>query len=43
MEVILLKDVEKVGLRGEVVDVAPGYARNFLSDQGVRWLKTCGI
>jgi large subunit ribosomal protein L9 len=30
MEVILLQDVEKVGLRGEVLDVARGYARNFL-------------
>ena len=30
MEVILLSDVEKVGLRGDVVDVARGYARNFL-------------
>ena len=30
MEVILLQDVEKVGLRGEVVNVARGYARNFL-------------
>jgi large subunit ribosomal protein L9 len=30
MEVILLKDVEKIGLRGEVVSVARGYARNFL-------------
>jgi large subunit ribosomal protein L9 len=30
MDVILLKDVEKVGLRGEVVSVARGYARNFL-------------
>jgi large subunit ribosomal protein L9 len=30
MDVILLSDVEKVGLRGEVVDVARGYARNFL-------------
>jgi len=30
VEVILLQDVEKVGLRGEVVDVARGYARNFL-------------
>jgi large subunit ribosomal protein L9 len=30
MEVILLQDVDKVGLRGEVVDVARGYARNFL-------------
>jgi large subunit ribosomal protein L9 len=30
MEIILLKDVEKLGLRGEVVDVKRGYARNFL-------------
>jgi len=30
MEVILLSDVEKVGLRGEVVNVTRGYARNFL-------------
>ena len=30
MEVILLQDVDKVGLRGEVVSVARGYARNYL-------------
>jgi large subunit ribosomal protein L9 len=30
MEVILLTDVEKVGLKGDVVNVARGYARNFL-------------
>ena len=30
MEVILLDDVDKLGLRGEVVSVARGYARNFL-------------
>src|SRR6059058_3268289 len=30
MEVILRQDVEQVGLRGEVVDVAPGFARNYL-------------
>ena len=30
MDVILTKDVEKIGLRGEVVSVARGYARNFL-------------
>jgi large subunit ribosomal protein L9 len=30
VKVILRQDVEKVGLRGEVVDVARGYARNYL-------------
>ena len=30
MEVILTQDVDNVGLRGEVVNVARGYARNFL-------------
>src|SRR5438874_8984767 len=30
MEVILLTDVDKVGLRGDVVDVARGFARNYL-------------
>jgi large subunit ribosomal protein L9 len=30
MDVILLDDVDKLGLRGEVVSVANGYARNYL-------------
>src|SRR5882724_7174804 len=30
MEVILREDVDKLGARGEMVKVAPGYARNFL-------------
>ncbi len=30
MEVILREDVERLGTRGQVVKVAPGYARNFL-------------
>jgi large subunit ribosomal protein L9 len=30
MNVILLKDVEKVGLRGDVVSVSRGYMRNYL-------------
>ena len=30
MDVILLTDVEKLGLRGDVVNVARGYARNYL-------------
>ncbi|MFL6037988.1 MAG: 50S ribosomal protein L9 [Gaiellaceae bacterium] len=35
MEVILRQDVDKVGLRGEVVNVARGYARNFLFPRGL--------
>ena len=42
MEVILLKDVEKVGLRGEVVNVARGYARNFLLPRSLAELATAG-
>lgn len=30
VKVVLLKDVSNLGRRGEVVDVAEGYARNFL-------------
>src|SRR5579871_6605846 len=30
MEVILREDVDNLGSRGQVVKVAPGYARNFL-------------
>ena len=35
MDVILRQDVDKVGLRGEVVSVARGYARNFLLPRGL--------
>lgn len=34
MEVILIKDVEKLGFANEVVAVAPGYANNYLIPQG---------
>ena len=30
MQIILQEDVEKLGTRGEVVEVASGYARNYL-------------
>jgi len=30
MEVILREDIDQLGSRGDVVKVAPGYARNFL-------------
>jgi large subunit ribosomal protein L9 len=35
MKVILLEDVYKQGVAGEVVNVAPGYARNFLIPRGL--------
>jgi large subunit ribosomal protein L9 len=42
MEVILLQDVEKLGLRGDVVDVARGYARNFLLPRQLAQVATPG-
>ena len=30
MKVILKQDVENVGRKGDIVNVAPGYGRNFL-------------
>jgi len=35
MKVILLADLRHRGRRGEVVDVKPGYARNYLLPQGL--------
>jgi large subunit ribosomal protein L9 len=34
MEIILVKDVSNLGYANEVVNVKPGYARNFLIPQG---------
>ena len=42
MQVILLQDVDNVGLRGEVVDVARGYARNFLLPRKLAESATAG-
>ena len=35
MEIILLEDVEALGNAGEIVQVKPGYARNFLFSHGL--------
>jgi large subunit ribosomal protein L9 len=35
MEVYLRKDVEKIGLAGEIIKVGDGFARNFLIPQGL--------
>jgi large subunit ribosomal protein L9 len=43
VEVVLLKDVEKVGLRGEVVSVARGYMRNYLQPRNLAEPATAGL
>src|SRR5215831_17052168 len=43
MDVVLREDVEKLGLRGEVVNVARGYARNYLLPRGLAELATPGL
>lgn len=40
MNVILLKDVEKLGIRGSVVKVKRGYARNYLVPSGFAVVET---
>jgi len=40
VEVVLKTDVDKLGLRGEVVNVARGYARNFLFPRGLAEVAT---
>lgn len=42
MEVILLEDVKKHGKKGDLVDVADGYANNFLIKQGKAVEATAG-
>jgi large subunit ribosomal protein L9 len=43
MQVVLREDVEHVGLRGDVVNVARGFARNFLLPRGLAELATPGL
>ena len=43
MNVVLTEDVDKLGLRGDVVNVARGYARNFLLPRGLAEVATPGL
>ncbi len=40
MQVILTRDVEKIGQRGDIVDVSRGYVRNFLVPRGLAEVAT---
>ncbi len=40
MQVILKQDVEKIGQRGDIVDVSRGYVRNFLAPRGLAEIAT---
>lgn len=43
VNLILLDDVEKLGLAGDEVRVAPGYARNYLIPRGLAAKATPGV
>ncbi|HLO50586.1 MAG TPA: 50S ribosomal protein L9, partial [Kamptonema sp.] len=43
VQLVLNKDVTKLGKVGDLVEVAPGYARNYLLPQGIAYRTTPGI
>jgi len=42
MKVVLRSDVADLGKKGDIADVAPGYARNFLIPRGLAMRSTLG-
>jgi large subunit ribosomal protein L9 len=43
IQLVLTKDVSKLGRNGDLVEVAPGYAKNYLVPQGLATFTTPGI
>ncbi len=43
ISIVLNEDVSKLGKNGDLVEVAPGYARNFLIPKGAATIATRGI
>jgi large subunit ribosomal protein L9 len=43
MKVVMRADVEQVGKKGDIVDVADGYARNYLVPKGLAFRATGGV
>ena len=43
MKIVLRADVENLGHKGDLVEVAPGYARNYLVPKGLAMAATEGV
>jgi large subunit ribosomal protein L9 len=43
MKIVLRTDVDQVGKKGDIIDVADGYARNFLVPKGLAFRATEGV
>jgi large subunit ribosomal protein L9 len=43
MKIVLRSDVENLGNKGDIVDVADGYARNYLGPRGLALKATKGV
>ena len=43
MKVVLRDDVDQVGKKGDIVDVAAGYGRNYLIPKGLAFVASSGV
>ena len=43
MKLVLRADVAQVGKKGDIIDVADGYGRNFLLPKGLAFLASAGV
>ena len=43
MKLVLRTDVAQIGKKGDIVDVADGYGRNFLLPKGLAFLASAGV
>ncbi|MGZ4674896.1 MAG: 50S ribosomal protein L9, partial [Acidimicrobiia bacterium] len=42
MKIVLRQDVEQLGKKGDLLEVAPGYARNYLVPRGLAMVASKG-
>jgi large subunit ribosomal protein L9 len=43
VKIVMRSDVDQVGKKGDIVDVADGYARNYLVPKGLAFVATDGV